>query len=291
MPTSDATPPPSPAVTAEAVRARDVLATALDEVAGWLLDISGDLEVTAKHDGTPVTDADVEVDDRLRARLGEAFPAHGILSEERGTLAPDTTWTWVIDPVDGTSNFTNRLPYWCVSVALLFEGHPVLGVVDAPVLGRRYSGIAGRGAEVTSRTTSLDGRHDLARTRPLRVRPAVDWRDRRNNHVPLMLTTGTAKRVRGAGLSLNPRVMGSTAIDLAVVAEGVAAASIARVPKVWDIAAGALLVREAGGAVVTIGDEPLLPLVGGQEQDGRAAVTAAGPDEGYVRALAEQLLS
>ncbi len=283
--------PPSPAVTAEAVRARDVLAAALDEVAGWLLDISGDLEVTAKQDGTPVTHADVEVDDRLRARLSDAFPSHGILSEERGTRSPDTTWTWVIDPVDGTSNFTNRLPYWCISVALLFEGYPVLGVVDAPVLGRRYSGIAGQGAEVASRTTSLDGRHGQARTRPLRVRPPVDWHDRRNNHVPLMLTTGTAKRVRGAGLSLNPRVMGSTAIDLAVVAEGVAAASIARVPKVWDIAAGALLVREAGGAVVTIGDDPLLPLTGGQEQAGRSAVTAAGPDERYVHDLAERLLS
>ncbi|MEX2550892.1 MAG: inositol monophosphatase family protein [Nitriliruptoraceae bacterium] len=287
----DPTSAPSPATTAEAVRARDVLATALDDVAGWLLGISGDLEATAKRDGTPVTDADVEVDDRLRARLADAFPAHGILSEERGTVAPDTTWTWVIDPVDGTSNFTNRLPYWCVSVALLCEGRPVLGVVDAPVLGRRYSGVVGQGAEVTSRTTSLDGRHDQARTRPLRVRPAVDWHDRRNNHVPLMLTTGTAKRVRGAGLTLNPRVMGSTALDLAVVAEGVAAASIARVPKVWDIAAGALLVEEAGGAVVTIGDEPLLPLVAGREQEGRSALTAAGPDERYVRTLAETLLS
>jgi fructose-1,6-bisphosphatase/inositol monophosphatase family enzyme len=72
------------------LRARAVLDDALDEVAGWLLDRSGELEVTAKADGTPVTDADREVDDRLRARLQAAFPDHGVLSEERATVAPTT---------------------------------------------------------------------------------------------------------------------------------------------------------------------------------------------------------
>lgn len=270
--------------------ARDVLTRALDEVAGWLLADSGDIEVTAKADGTPVTDADTAVDDHLRARLAAAFPDHGVLSEERGTRSPTTPWTWVIDPIDGTSNYTNRLPYWCISVALLHDGDPVLGVVDAPVLGRRYVAIAGGGAEVISRTTSMDGREDHPRSRPLQVRAPVAWREPANRHVPVMLTTATARRARGAGLRLNPRVMGSTALDLAMVAEGVAAASIAKLPKVWDIAAGALLVREAGGVIVTVGAEPLLPLVGDVEQVDRSAVTAAGPDTAYVRELAAALL-
>ncbi len=270
--------------------ARDVLTAALDEVAGWLLADSGDLEVTVKADGTPVTDADTAVDDHLRARLMDAYPGHGVLSEERGTRSPTTAWTWVIDPIDGTSNFTNRLPYWCISVALLRDGEPVLGVVDAPVLGRRYVAIVGGGAEVISRTTSLDGREDHSRSRRLEVRPPVAWRDPVNGHVPVMLTTGTARRAQGAGLALNPRVMGSTALDLAMVAEGVAAASVAKVPKVWDVAAGVLLIREAGGVIVTIGGEPLLPLVGDIEQVGRSAVTASGPDESYVRELAGALL-
>ncbi len=268
----------------------DVLGQGLDEVAGWLLVSSGDLEVTEKADGTPVTSADTTVDDRLRDRLTDAFPDHGILSEERGTMAPTTTWTWVIDPVDGTSNYTNRLPYWCISVALLFEGLPVLGVIDAPVLGRRYTAIAGRGGTMTSRTTSLDGRDQQPTSRPLKVRPPVAWRDPSNGHVPVMLTTGTARRARGAGLELNPRVMGSMALDIALVAEGVAAASIAIVPKVWDIAAGALLIEEAGGVVVTVDADPLLPLVGGVEQEGRAAITATGPDEAYVNELVAALL-
>jgi myo-inositol-1(or 4)-monophosphatase len=287
---NSSTAPATPPDHVDLAAARDVLGEALDEVAGWLLADSGDLEVTRKADGTPVTDADTAVDDHLRARLMAAFPDHGVLSEERGTRSPTTAWTWVIDPIDGTSNYTNRLPYWCISVALLHEGEPVLGVVDAPVLGRRYLAIAGGGAEVASRTTSLDGREDHPRSRPLQVRPPVAWRDPSNRHVPVMLTTGTARRARGAGLRLNPRVMGSTALDLAMVAEGVAAASIANVPKVWDVAAGVLLVREAGGVVVTLSGEPLLPLTGDVEQLGRSAVTAAGPDETYVRELAGALL-
>jgi fructose-1,6-bisphosphatase/inositol monophosphatase family enzyme len=287
---NSSTAPTTPPDGVDLTTARDVLGEALDEVAGWLLADSGDLEVTAKADGTPVTDADTAVDDHLRARLTAAFPDHGVLSEERGTRSPTTTWTWVIDPIDGTSNYTNRLPYWCISVALLHDGEPVLGVVDAPVLGRRYLAIAGGGAEVTSRTTSLDGREDHPRSRPLRVRPPVAWRDPTNRHVPVMLTTGIARRARSAGLRLNPRVMGSTALDLAMVAEGVAAASIASIPKVWDVAAGVLLVREAGGVIVTLGGEPLLPLTGDVEQIGRSAMTASGPDEAYVRELAAALL-
>lgn len=267
-----------------------MLETALDEVSGWLLDASGGLEVAAKPDGTPVSDADHDVDDLLRNRLEAAFPDHGILSEERGTVAPTTRWTWVIDPIDGTSNYVNRLPYWCISVALLLDGDPVLGVVDAPVLGRRYVATRGQGAEVLSRSTSLDGTDQRPRRRRLEVRAPVDWRDPRNGHVPVMLTTGTARRAAKVGVTLNLRVMGSTALDLALVAEGVAAASVATVPKVWDIAAGALLVEEAGGVTATVDGEPLLPLIPGQEQEGRAAMTVAGPDGGYVEDLAAALL-
>lgn len=280
----------SPAARAVVERARGELDAALDEVDEWLLAASGDLAPESKHDGTVVTAADRDVDDRLAARLTAAFPDHGILSEERSTTAPDTDWAWVIDPIDGTSNFTCRLPYWCVSVALTLAGSPVLAAVDAPVLGRRYLAERGGGATLLSRTTSLGGRAHGERRRDLHVRAAVDWRDRAHRHVPVMLTTATARHARAAGLALNPRVMGSTALDLAVVAEGVAAASIAMIPKVWDVAAGVLLVEEAGGHVVTIGAEPLLPFERDQPQTGRCAITAAGPDAGYVRELAEALL-
>ena len=268
-------------------RARAVIAAALDEVGPQLLGPPSELTIEAKSDGTPVSNADIEVDDHLRSAIVAAFDSHGVLSEERGTRSPLTAWTWVIDPIDGTSNFINGLPYWCISVALLHHGEPVLGVIDAPVLGRRYTALIGRGAEREDRC------HDgtVGPARRLAVRDPVPWRDPSNGHVPVLLATGAARRARDAGLALNPRVMGSTALDLALVAEGVAAASIARIPKVWDVAAGALLVREAGGAVVTLDDVPLLPLAVDQEQAGRSALTAAGPDAAYVEELTRALLT
>lgn len=263
----------------------------LDELRTWLLDLSGDVDSSPKADGTPVTFGDREVDRRLTERLTEQFPTHGVLSEEQQTRAPDTTWTWIVDPIDGTSNFTARLPYWCISIALALEGVPLLGVVDSPVLGSRYVAVRGAGAHVETRTASLDGRTHQSRRRPLEVRDEVDWSDRGNRHIPVMLTTGTARRARAAGIRLNPRVMGSVAMDLTVVADGIAAASIAMVPRVWDVAAGSLLVIEAGGSVVSLEGAPLLPMRPGVEQQSRSVITAAGPNEHYTRRFAERLLS
>jgi myo-inositol-1(or 4)-monophosphatase len=265
-----------PAAQAVVAHAREVADAALDGLRPRLLAASGEVVVEAKADGTPVTDADREADEVIAAAITAAFPGHGVLSEERDTVAPDTEWTWIVDPIDGTSNFTCRLPYWCVSLALAFRGEPVLGIIDAPVLGRRYVAATGQGAY-------RDGRR-------LAVRGPVDWRDGRNRHIPVMLTTSTAKRARGAGLRLNPRVMGSTALDLAVVAEGVAAASLALFSRVWDVAAGGLLVREAGGAVITVHGDPLFPLQVGREHRDLAAPTAAGADEAYITRLIGNLL-
>ena len=280
----------SPAARRVVREAEEELATALDDIGGWLLTLDGDVEVESKADGTVVTARDREVEERLAERLSRAFPDHGILSEERRTTAPDTDWTWVIDPIDGTSNYTCNLPYWCISVALAQGGDPVLGCVDAPILARRYTAVRGEGAWLVDRSGAPD-RHDRrARPRPLQVHTPVDWRDRGNRHLPVMLTTATARHARSAGLALNPRVMGSTALDMAVVAEGAAVVSVAMIPKVWDVAAGALLVEEAGGHTVTLRSDPLLPFSRGEEQAGRCAITAAGPDPDYVRELAEALL-
>ena len=257
-------------------RARQVLHPTLDGLRHDLLHGSGDVEPSAKADGTPVTALDHEVDDRLRTAILAAFPDHGILSEEGDTVAPDREWCWIVDPIDGTSNFTAGLPYWCVSVALTHAGEVVFATIDAPALGRRYEATSGSGA-------CRDGQ-------AIRVRRPIAWDDATMAHIPVMLTTGTARRARQAGVALNPRVMGSTALDLAIVAQGVAAASVAVTPHVWDIAAGSLLVREAGGAVVALDGAELLPLRPGDNHASLHAPTAAGNDAEAVRALAKRLL-
>lgn len=258
-------------------RAQRVIEDALDGVRERLLASTGHVEVETKEDGTPVTSIDLEVDDHLARTIGSAFPTHAILSEERETVVPACEWTWIIDPIDGTSNFIAGLPWWCVSVALAFQGVPVLGVIDAPALGRRYVAVQGEGAH--------------RQGRPLRVRPTVDWRSSHHRHLPVMLTTGTARRARAAGLRLNPRVMGSTALDLAIVAEGVAVASVAVAPHVWDVAAGMVLVQEAGGEIVTPTGDPWSPVEPGIDHQQVATTTAAAADGDYAARLVAALLA
>lgn len=255
-------------------RSRALLVDLLDELRPDLLRHSGRVRAEAKADGTPVTAADVETNRHLVDAIAARFPDHGVVSEELETRYGGERVAWVIDPIDGTSNFTAGLPYWCVSVAVLVDGYPALAVVDAPAVDARYEAEQGAGA-------TRNGE-------PIRVSARVDWTDAANRHIPVMLTTTTARRARG-NVRLNARVMGSAALDLCAVAEGVAACAVSLVPKVWDVAAGALLVTEAGGAFVTLDGPPLLPVEAGLDYRGRSSPCVAGPDESYARELAALL--
>jgi myo-inositol-1(or 4)-monophosphatase len=259
---------PDAAALTEIVRARRILDDLLDTVRADLAPRAGRVEVTMKSDGTPVTVHDHETDERLVTALLAAFPAHGAVSEERDHTAPGTDWTWVLDPIDGTSNFIAGLPYWCVSIALCLEGSPVLGVVEAPALARRFTAIAGQGATVSGSTGE----------RVLAVGPTVDLRDATASHVPGLYSGGAARDLHADGVALNARVMGASALDLAMVAAGTAPVSVALGPHVWDVAAGALLVIEAGGAIVGRGAQPLLPLTPGRDYADSVVPTAAASD-------------
>lgn len=104
-----------------------------------------DLVVTTKPDRTPVTDADQAVERAIRELLAEQRPNDGILGEEFGT-AGSTTRQWIIDPIDGTAGFLRGVPIWATLIALAVDGVPVVGVVSAPALGRRWWAAAGAGA-------------------------------------------------------------------------------------------------------------------------------------------------
>lgn len=255
--------------------ARTTMREVCDGLREMLLADSGEIDPEMKRDGTPVTDADVEVNDRIIAAVAQRFPDHGVVSEELDTVYHGDEWAWVIDPIDGTSNFTAGLPYWSISAALTWHGRVVFGIIDAPPIDSRFEAILGEGCT----------RNGV----PVTVRPPADFDDPTNRYIPLFLTTGTVRRARPK-VRLNPRVMGSAALDIAMVADGTGAAAIGMKPKLWDIAAGSLLVTEAGGAYVTLEGAPHLPLVAGTDYHGRSAPAAAGPDEPYVRALIERLV-
>ena len=270
MPTSPAL---SSAVLDVALRAADTVGDLCDDLRPRLLARAGTEGSRAKGDGTPVTDADVDTDHAIRRHLQSAFPDHEVVSEEGDTTWRGATWTWVVDPIDGTSNFTAGLPYWSVAIALLHDGVPVYGCVEAPPLGARFEAVRGRGA-----TRNGD---------PVHVADPVDFRSGRNSHVPFIVTSGTIRRGRGT-VRLNARVLGSSALDLALVAAGSAVATYQRVPKAWDMAAGSLLVEEAGGAHVSL-ERPILPPSPGDDMASRSAAAIAGPDEAWVQDLAAAL--
>ncbi|MFD1722041.1 inositol monophosphatase family protein [Amnibacterium endophyticum] len=198
-----------------------------------------------------VTRADRAAEDLIRGRLAELRPDDGFLGEESGGASGTSGLTWVVDPIDGTVNYLYDLPNWSVSVAVV-EGDPdpstwtaLAGAVAAPALGDLYTASAGGGAHL----------HD----RPLQVREPVAL-DR------ALVSTGfhytqeiRSNQARVAGPLLarvrDLRRAGGAAIDLAYVAAGRTDAYFEQGLNPWDQAAGALLVREAGGVVTGLADE------------------------------------
>jgi myo-inositol-1(or 4)-monophosphatase len=258
----------------ETERARLLLHDLLDEIGPRLRAAAGDADVEIKSDGTPVTPYDRETDERIVTAVTRAFPSHGTISEEAANVGPDTSWTWVLDPIDGTSNFIAGVPYWCISVALCLDGRPVLGVVDVPAMQLRIEAVAGEGAREGGR--------------PVNVGRAVDLRDPRSSNLPAMYSGGAARRLVAAGVLLNARLMGAAALDLAMVARGAAPLAMTMAPHVWDVAAAGLLVVEAGGTCLSFGGEPLLPLEPGREYRRAVGPVVAASDDAAAR-LAAQL--
>lgn len=192
-------------------------------------------ETRIKHDRSPVTSADLEVNRIVQGLVGKRFPDDGWLSEE----IPDTparlrkNRVWIIDPIDGTKAFIKRLPQFCISVGLVQEGRPVLGVVYNPSTDELFSATRRNGASLNDRPI-----HALqtASSRPLIL---VN---------PSELNSG---RLAHLAAEADCQPMGSIAYALALVAAGrVDATMTYEHENEWDLAAGALLVEEAGGFIV-----------------------------------------
>ena len=143
---------------------------------------STDLSVDSKPDMTPVTDADLAVEAALRSRLEDARPADAVLGEEYGGNVTFSGRQWVIDPIDGTKNFVRGVPVWATLIALLEDGKPVVGVVSAPALARRWYASKGSGAWRTFgdgavRKLSVSG-VDQVEDASLAISSLSGWHDR-----------------------------------------------------------------------------------------------------------------
>jgi len=208
---------------------------------------AGDLQVSTKPDLTPVTDADRAAEDLVRAQLRRTRPRDAVLGEEGGSTGHGPR-QWVVDPVDGTKSFVRGVPVWATLLALLDEGRPVLGVVSAPALGRRWWAAEGSGA--------WSGRSLSAATR-LRVSDVGDLADASLSYSSLSGWEAHGRLEQF--LDLTRAVWRTRAYgdfwSYCLVAEGVVDVAAEPELALHDMAALAPLVTEAGGRFTSVDGE------------------------------------
>lgn len=207
-----------------------------------------DLVVESKPDRTPVTDADTAVEDAVRELLAAHRPDDGVAGEERGGVATGPGRSWVLDPIDGTKNFLRGLPVWATLIALVEDGRPVVGMVSAPALGRRWWASAGGGAWL------LDG----AGERRLAVSRVASLADAYLSTTHL--GTWVEYHSREAYLALVDECWENRAFgdfwSHCLVAEGSIDVAAEAIVNPWDVAAAQILVEEAGGRFTDLHGEP-----------------------------------
>jgi histidinol-phosphatase len=206
---------------------------------------AADLRVTRKPDRTPVTDADTATEDALRAVLGTERPGDVVLGEERGGELSENGRGWVLDPVDGTKNFSRGVPVWATLIGLTVHGHAVVGVASAPGLGRRWWGAAGLGAWASDnggppRRITVSGVADLADA----YLSTTDFRT--------FSEEGDLERwIALADACWETRAFGDF-WQYCLVAEGVVDVAVDRAASVWDLAALVPILEEAGGRLTDL---------------------------------------
>jgi myo-inositol-1(or 4)-monophosphatase len=225
-------------MTDAAIESRYLAARGLAREAGALaMDYFSDrtkLAVSMKGAQDWLTAADGAVEKLLRERIAAAFPGDGVMGEEMG--GDNAENLWIVDPIDGTANFARSHPHWCVSIGFLRRGVPEIGVIAAPVMGETYAARRGGGATRNGQPIRVSEIEDFSRA-SIEVgwstrRPASDYIDL----VKAVMDDGAAAKRCGSG-----------ALGLAFVADGRSEGYVETHINSWDVAAGMVIVTEAGG--------------------------------------------
>ncbi|HEX8975455.1 MAG TPA: inositol monophosphatase family protein [Solirubrobacteraceae bacterium] len=202
-----------------------------------------------KGDRDFATDVDLRIESEVRTCLAQAAPEIPFMGEEQGGEGAARA-RWVLDPIDGTINFARDSPLCAISLSLVLDGQPVLGIVDAPLLGERFIARRGEGAYRNGARISVaevDGLHEA-------IVGVADFKvglgSEEENRIHLAALDRLARQ------SLRVRMLGSAALDLAWLAAGRLNATLMLSNLAWDVTAGLLLVREAGGIVYDYDGSP-----------------------------------
>lgn len=198
-------------------------------------------KIAEKYQAGLVTEADRESEQVIRNHIAQAFPQDSILGEEEGLHVRDAQRLWLVDPLDGTTNYVHGFPVFCVSIALIVDGVLRVAVIDVPIMKDRYIARAGGGAykngELLRVSATAQLNQCLASTGFSPNPTSLSQQ--------LALFTNIAPQLRAI------RRPGAAVYDLCMVAEGIFDIFWEQDLGPWDMAAGALLVREAGGMITT----------------------------------------
>ncbi|HEX9021007.1 MAG TPA: inositol monophosphatase family protein [Nitrospirota bacterium] len=223
---------------------KDFMAAAREAAlkAGGLLreNINGARKISYKGDINLVTEMDTRSERAVVETLLAAFPGHGILAEEETRIQNGSAFTWIIDPLDGTTNYAHAYPCFSVSIALEREGELILGVVYDPMRDELFSAQKGQGAFLNGKPIRVSGTDVLIKSLLATGFPYDRKESGKNNLQSFHDLLMASQEVRRDG---------SAALDLCSVASGRFDGFWELKLKPWDVAAGSLVVREAGGTV------------------------------------------
>ncbi len=196
-----------------------------------------------------VTDADLAMEAIILDRLHAAFPEHAVTSEEAGVEVGDASVRWLIDPLDGTNNFSRNNPNFSTAVAAVEDGVPVVGIIYDALRAQAFTAYAGGGATLNGEPIRVSGQTEIA--------AAIVSIDTPREPVLRQQMLEYVERFLAQGRTI--RALGSAALNMAYVATGWVDGYFSVHMKPWDQTAGALLVRESGGAVGTVSGEDWTP--------------------------------
>ena len=227
---------------------QEQLGPLLDQVAARQTLDFGRLGAERKADGSLVTTCDRWSDETISQWLEDRFPGTGVLSEEGSTRVPQQEWAWILDPLDGTTNFTYGIPHWTVSLALLHRGRPVMGWLEIPPLRQRIVVVRGEGVERNG----------------CRLQPPTDVIT--PNACASLCTRSMVvlQRRPGHRFPCKLRMFGVASTNMAGVALGQSLGALEASPKIWDLAAAWLVLEELGCPVEPLAGHPFPASPGAQ---------------------------
>lgn len=204
----------------------------------------GSNPTSIKKDKSLVTESDKLAEKKIISIIKKHFPEHSIKAEESGFSDKKSEYLWVIDPLDGTTNYARKVPFFSVSIALIEKEQLKVGVVYNPINNQLFSAMKNEGSELNNRRNQTSEETDLGKTMIGYARPSIH----KGEFVRIFSKMEKVTRT--------PKILGSMAMQLAYVASGTLDATILLKPHSWDAAAGALIVQEAGGVVTDFEGKP-----------------------------------